>query len=76
MSSLQAICRTYADNGTCTPRGTLSVVPIPGSSDSFQATLSDRGHETDLPVIVLLVPQCKHRHYAILAQAFRLLSER
>ena len=74
MSEVQAIARTYNDAGICTPRGTVSIVPIPGSPHSFQATLRDRGGETDLGVLVELPG--KRRHYALLAQAFALLADR
>lgn len=72
-SSTEAIARSFDDRGVLTPRGTLVVMPVEGSDESFAVTLYDRGRTIELPIIHQA--KTRNRHYALLAKAFARVAE-
>ena len=74
MSSIEALARTYNDDGIMCPRGSLVIRPIDGEPGMFSAVLHDRGRGIPLPTIKQ--GNTRNKHYALLAKAFALLAER
>ncbi len=74
MRTIEALARTYNDEGVMHPRGSLVIRPINGSPGMFSATLHDHGRDIKLPTIKQ--GNTRNMYYALLAKAFALLAER
>ncbi len=74
MRTIEALARTYNDEGVMHPRGSLVIRPINGMPGTFSATLHDHGRDIKLPTIQQ--GNTRNRHYALLAKGFAMAAER